>query len=294
MPARGGPAHARETDTVSCLQACQRLLAIIRWRREAIRHLSRRHEELVADPRQQERWRRARRIMLAPQEDAAARRTRGPKCQRPLSPRRARLSARCGHSSPAGTSRAGACCPTMKIATRASAAHDVTVQRSTGGVMAPSAGPAMPSRGSPRIGWPHCRSSRSPRPKWKRKSTPRVRKGGPPVHVVADTNTVVSRLLWHGPPRQVLDAARTGTIALSTSASLRAELAEVLQRPKFAQRLARANVPPHTLIVGYAALARLVVPAPIGPVVEADPDDDAVLACAVAARAEVVVSGDRV
>ena len=114
----------------------------------------------------------------------------------------------------------------------------------------------------------------------------------PPVHVVADTNTVVSGLLWYGNPRQVLDAARTGVITLSTSASLLAELAEVLQRPKFAQRLARANVTPYTLVFGYAALARLVVPVPIEPVVEADPDDDAVLACAVAARAEVIVSGD--
>jgi putative PIN family toxin of toxin-antitoxin system len=83
-----------------------------------------------------------------------------------------------------------------------------------------------------------------------------------------------------------------GTLTLSTSASLLAELADVLHRPKFAQRLARANVTPPTLVFGYAALARLVVPAPIGPVVEADPDDDAVLACAVAARAEVIVSGD--
>ena len=33
----------------------------------------------------------------------------------------------------------------------------------------------------------------------------------------------------------------------------------MLQRPKFAQRLARANVTPHTLVFGYAALARLVV-----------------------------------
>jgi len=112
------------------------------------------------------------------------------------------------------------------------------------------------------------------------------------VHVVADTNTVVSGLLWFGNPRQVLDAARTGAITLSTSASLLAELAEVLQRPKFAQRLVRANVTPHTLVFGYAVLARLVVPAPIGPVIAADPDDDAVLACAVAARAEVIVSGD--
>jgi putative PIN family toxin of toxin-antitoxin system len=90
----------------------------------------------------------------------------------------------------------------------------------------------------------------------------------------------------------VLDAVRAGTITLSTSAPLLAELTEVLQRPKFAQRLAHAHVTPHTLVFGYAALARLVVPAPIGPVVEADPDDDAVLACAVAARAEVIVSGD--
>jgi putative PIN family toxin of toxin-antitoxin system len=84
-----------------------------------------------------------------------------------------------------------------------------------------------------------------------------------------------------------------GTMTLFTSASLLAELADVLQRPKFAQRLARANVTPHTLVFGYAALAGLVVPASIEPVIKADPDDDAVLACAVAAHAEVIVSGDR-
>jgi hypothetical protein len=94
-----------------------------------------------------------------------------------------------------------------------------------------------------------------------------MRKGARPVHVVADTNTIVSRLLWYGNPRRVLDAARTGAIPLSTSASLLAELAEVLQRPRLAQRLVQANVTPHTLVFGYAALARLVVPAPIGPVI---------------------------
>ena len=87
-----------------------------------------------------------------------------------------------------------------------------------------------------------------------------MRKGVPPVHVVADTNTVVSGLLWYGNPRQVLDTARTGVIMLSTSAPLLAALGEVLQRRKFAQRLAHANVTPHTLVFGYAALARLVVP----------------------------------
>ena len=112
-----------------------------------------------------------------------------------------------------------------------------------------------------------------------------VRSGG-----LAWLRTAALELLTEAEVEAETHAARTGTIALFTSASLLAELAEVLQHPKFAQRLARANVSPHTLVVGYAALARLVVPAPIGPVVEADPDDDAVLACAVAARAEVVRS----
>jgi len=113
------------------------------------------------------------------------------------------------------------------------------------------------------------------------------------VRVVADTNTVVSGLLWHGNPRQVLDAARAGTLQLYTSAALLAEIEEVLQRPKFAQRLSLAGVASRTLVMGYAALAWLIEPGVIKPVVIADPDDDAVLACAVAARAEAIVSGDK-
>ncbi|HKP87968.1 MAG TPA: putative toxin-antitoxin system toxin component, PIN family [Blastocatellia bacterium] len=112
------------------------------------------------------------------------------------------------------------------------------------------------------------------------------------MRVVADTNVVVSGLLWQGAPRQVLDAGRTGAIDLFTSAVLLAELEEVLEREKFAERLARVNVGPRELVLGYAALATLVTPEEIVPVILADSDDDAVLACATAAQAEVIVSGD--
>ena len=112
------------------------------------------------------------------------------------------------------------------------------------------------------------------------------------MRVVADTNTLVSGLLWQGTPRRVLDAARAGMLQMYTTADLLAELEEVLQRPKFMQRLALAGVTSHILVFGYAALARLIEPVEIPPVISADPDDDAVLACAVAARAEMIVSGD--
>ncbi len=46
------------------------------------------------------------------------------------------------------------------------------------------------------------------------------------------------------------------------------------------------------LFEGYAALVQLVVPTDIGPVILADPDDDMVLATAVAGGADAIVSGD--
>jgi len=112
------------------------------------------------------------------------------------------------------------------------------------------------------------------------------------MRAVIDTNVIVSGLLWQGPPRRILERAKLGEIELFTSSALLAELQDVLARPKFARRLELARVESRQLVLGYAALARTVRPAKITPTVADDPDDDEVLACAVAAQAEVIVSGD--
>lgn len=113
------------------------------------------------------------------------------------------------------------------------------------------------------------------------------------MRIVADTNTVVSGLLWDGPPRQLIDAARARRISLYSSAVLAAEFAEVIAREQFARRIRAAGLSAAELVADYMRLARLVVPAHITPKVAADPDDDQVLACALAAHAEVIVSGDK-
>lgn len=112
------------------------------------------------------------------------------------------------------------------------------------------------------------------------------------MRVVADTNIVVSGLMWHGNSRRILDAARTGEIHLFTTIVLLAELEEVLNREKFGRRLTSAAITPRELVLDYAALASLIEPAEIESIVLADPDDDAVIACAIAADCEVIVSGD--
>ncbi len=112
------------------------------------------------------------------------------------------------------------------------------------------------------------------------------------MRIVADTNTVVSGSLWPGKSRALLDAARAGECQLITTQALLAELIDVLGRSKFAGRLERAGATVASLLAAYLDLVEVIVPAEIAPTVKDDPDDDAVLACALAGHADLIVSGD--
>lgn len=114
------------------------------------------------------------------------------------------------------------------------------------------------------------------------------------MRVVLDTNTLVSGIISPGgPPRRLLDGARMQAFELHSSAILLAELLDVLSRDKFARRLEAAGLTPQGIVADLRRLASLVAPTDVPRVILADPDDDHVLACAIAARAELLVSGDR-
>ena len=71
-----------------------------------------------------------------------------------------------------------------------------------------------------------------------------------------------------------------------------AELEEVLGRPKFAGRIDRAGTTVEAFVADYLALVTLVHAPALPQPVARDVDDDHVLACALAARVEAIVSGD--
>lgn len=112
------------------------------------------------------------------------------------------------------------------------------------------------------------------------------------MRLVADTNSVISGLLWNGPPARLIDAAVERRITLFSSLPLLAELEGVLARDKFKRQLESRGLSIDDIFDGYAVLVEIVTPALIAPVIARDPDDDVVLATAIAASADIIVSGD--
>jgi putative PIN family toxin of toxin-antitoxin system len=90
----------------------------------------------------------------------------------------------------------------------------------------------------------------------------------------------------------LIDAVVAGRIELASSAALLAELQGVLSREKFAKQLAKRGLTIGDVFDGYAALVLIVAPAVIAPTITRDPADDQVLAAALAAQVDMIVSGD--
>lgn len=101
------------------------------------------------------------------------------------------------------------------------------------------------------------------------------------MRVVLDTNTLVSGVISPGgPPRHLLDGARAQSFELCSSATLLAELLDVLSRGKCAARLAQAGLTQRGIVWDLRRLACMATPQEVPRVIEHDADDDHVLACA--------------
>lgn len=114
------------------------------------------------------------------------------------------------------------------------------------------------------------------------------------MRLVLDTNVVVAGLLWHGAPRRLIDAViDEEALALYSSPTLIAELANTLAYAKFSKRIAQHGTSITALVAQYEALVTQVLPTHTPRVIADDPDDDQVIACAMTANAQLIVSGDK-
>jgi uncharacterized protein len=109
------------------------------------------------------------------------------------------------------------------------------------------------------------------------------------IRVTADTQVLVSGLTFpEGHPHEFLELARSGEIELAVSNAILDEVADVLVRTfnwpdSDIQELRRH----------FGCFTRHVAPVEAIYAVIVDPDDNAILECAVAAASTYIVSGDR-
>lgn len=112
------------------------------------------------------------------------------------------------------------------------------------------------------------------------------------MRIVIDTNLLLSAFLWGGTPQMLIERVRSNAAELAISPALLAEFGNVIGRPKFAAILARTTRTPERILQQLRTLADVVAAPPLRQPVCRDPKDDIVLACALAASANLVASGD--
>ncbi len=110
------------------------------------------------------------------------------------------------------------------------------------------------------------------------------------LHVLCDTNVLVSAFIAGGPPSRVIEAAMDRRLDLVLADPVIAELERVLS---VKLGLEPERVRELKTLLGDVAVKRVGPPAGKVEAITGDPDDDLILACAVEARVGVLVSGDR-
>lgn len=113
------------------------------------------------------------------------------------------------------------------------------------------------------------------------------------MQVVLDTNIWVSAWLWRGIPGTFIRLGRIGEITICTSEALLAELEDILSSAKIQQKIESLNFTKEQLMEGTRELAKIYEISELNIPELRDPDDNIVVATAIAAEADVIITGDR-
>lgn len=107
--------------------------------------------------------------------------------------------------------------------------------------------------------------------------------------VVLDTNIFVSSIFWEkGNSHKIIGLVLDGRTRVFTSLSILQELEKVLRRDfEEPEGVIQRQL---ALIVSYAVVVRSSVKVQV---VKEDPDDNKILECAMASKADYIVSGDK-
>ena len=109
------------------------------------------------------------------------------------------------------------------------------------------------------------------------------------MRVILDTNVFISGVFFSGPPHRILEAWRDGKIKLVASAEILEEYRRVGR--VLGTQFTGIDIEPFLALLAVGA--EIVLAPALPERVCDDPDDDKFIACALAGRSKVIVSGDK-
>jgi hypothetical protein len=112
------------------------------------------------------------------------------------------------------------------------------------------------------------------------------------MRIVLDVNVWISGLLWGGVPGRIFDLAEEQQIAIFVSEPILEDVKEILGRDKLQAKIQSLDVTLENLLVTVGQLSELCPTTSVNITQLRDPDDAAIIAAALAANAEVIVTGD--
>ena len=112
-----------------------------------------------------------------------------------------------------------------------------------------------------------------------------------PLRAILDTNVLLSGIFFGGVPGRLLTAWQDDRLALMLSPAILAEYHEA--GTVLAARYPALAASLDSILSLLAQTATIVEAPALAERVSADPDDDKFLACAIAARTPLIVSGDK-
>jgi len=113
------------------------------------------------------------------------------------------------------------------------------------------------------------------------------------VRITPDTNVMISSSFWAGDSDRVMQMAEKHKAELVLSEEIIAELVEVLESDEVKRKIKDKNLKLRRTVEKIISISQIITPQEKINAVKGDPSDNKFLECAVAGKAEYIISKDK-